>query len=245
MAQCEALIETLKSELKSRGHTYADVAAHLDMSEANVKRMFASKRFSLDRLEDVCRMINLDMIGLVRAYEEARGHITYLSIEQEKELVSDTKLLFVAVCVRNHRSFKDITQNYDISEHECTRYLASLDRLRVIELLPNNRIRLLVKEDFHWLPNGPIEKYFEQKMLPEFLKTGFSQMNRFRRFLTGQLSQASHDVMLRKLEKLEFEFNELVKQDCQLGDNEIVNEAVLIAFRPWEYSVFSNMRKKS
>ena len=51
MAQTTALIETLKQALKSRRLTYAEVARRLEMSEANVKRMFASRRFTLDRLE--------------------------------------------------------------------------------------------------------------------------------------------------------------------------------------------------
>ena len=53
MAQSEALIETLKLALKSHRLTYAEVARRLGMSEANVKRMFASRRFTLKRLEDV------------------------------------------------------------------------------------------------------------------------------------------------------------------------------------------------
>jgi predicted transcriptional regulator len=37
MSHIPALIATLKRQLKSRGLTYADVARHLDLSEASVK----------------------------------------------------------------------------------------------------------------------------------------------------------------------------------------------------------------
>ena len=46
MAQVPAVIATLKQALKEARLTYADVARGLGMSEANVKRMFASERFS-------------------------------------------------------------------------------------------------------------------------------------------------------------------------------------------------------
>lgn len=244
MAQCEALIDTLKNELKARRMTYADVAQGLNMSEANIKRMFAEKKFSLQRLEDVCRLIKTDITGLVRLYDETRSRITYLTKDQEKELVSDVKLLMIAVSVRNHSSFEDIVSYYDVSKSECIQYLAKLDRLHLIELLPNNRIKLLINEDFHWLPNGPIEKFFEKKMQPDFLNTDFSGKNEFRIFLNGALTQSSHEVLLRKLKRLSMEFQDLHLQDISTPHHQKMNESLLIAFRPWQYSGFEKLRRK-
>jgi len=73
-----------------------------------------------------------------------------LSIEQEKEITADVKLTLVAVCVLNRWTMNDILSYYHISENECVRQLAKLDRLKVIELLPGNRIRLLVAPNFSW-----------------------------------------------------------------------------------------------
>jgi transcriptional regulator with XRE-family HTH domain len=41
MSQASQLIAALKRVLKARGLTYADVAAHLGLSEASVKRQFS------------------------------------------------------------------------------------------------------------------------------------------------------------------------------------------------------------
>ena len=54
--QAIALVDTLKRILKGRGITYATVAAGLGLSEASVKRMFSRRDFTLQRLEDVCRI---------------------------------------------------------------------------------------------------------------------------------------------------------------------------------------------
>lgn len=105
MAQTAALIDTLKQALKIHRLTYADVAHRLDMSEANVKRMFASKRFTLERLEDVCRLMQMELTDLFQLYEESRQRISQLTVEQEQELVRDEKLLLVAVSVRNRLTF--------------------------------------------------------------------------------------------------------------------------------------------
>ena len=55
-----ALVDTLKRILKGRGITYAAVAAGLGLSEASVKRMFSRRDFTLQRLEDVCRIAGVD-----------------------------------------------------------------------------------------------------------------------------------------------------------------------------------------
>src|SRR5580704_10643876 len=44
------LIATIKRELKAQGLTYKDVARALKVSEASVKRVFASERFTVARL---------------------------------------------------------------------------------------------------------------------------------------------------------------------------------------------------
>ena len=245
MAQSEALIDTLKTQLKARGMTYADIAKGLYMSEANIKRLFASRRFSLERVEDVCRLMNLDFIDLVRLYDESRVHISYLTEQQEQELVSDIRLLLVAVCARNHLGFEEIIETYEISESECIQYLAKLDRLKLIELLPRNRIRVLVNEDFRWLSGGPIEKFFKAKLQPEFLSADFSRSGQLRLFHTGLLSMSSREVLLRKLHKLRAEFIELQLQDMQLPVKEKNNEAIFIATRDWEFSLFKALRRKA
>ena len=46
-----------------------------------------------------------------------------------------------------------------------------LDRLKFIELLPGNRIRLLVSRAFAWIPDGPIQRLFKSQLSQDFLKS--------------------------------------------------------------------------
>ncbi|MFC6671272.1 helix-turn-helix domain-containing protein [Marinobacterium aestuariivivens] len=154
MAQTEAIIATLKRTLRASGLTYADVARGLGMSEANVKRLFASERFSLARIEQICQLMQMDLSELFQRYESSRSRITRLSEEQERELVADPLLLMIAVFVQNHLGYDDIIGRYNISERDCIRCLAKLDRLHVIDLLPNNRIKLRIDERFSWIPGA-------------------------------------------------------------------------------------------
>jgi len=90
MAQTKLIISTLKKTLKLHGKTYADVAQHLELSEASVKRMFAQESFSLNRLDAICTMMNMEITELMQLVNESTSRqISELSDEQEKQLVSD------------------------------------------------------------------------------------------------------------------------------------------------------------
>jgi len=244
MAQTVELINTLKKALKSHHLTYAEVARRLDMSEANVKRLFVSKRFTLERLEDMCRLMEMDLSDLFQLYQESRQRISQLTLEQEKELIHDEQLLLVAVSVRNHLTFDEIIRNYQISETDCIRCLAKLDKLLIIDLLPNNRIKLRIDEDFHWILHGPIENFFHKKIQKQFLQSNFRGELEHRRFLFGLLGDSSSRLLLKKLKNLSKEFAELHRQDAHLPLDKRHNIGFMLAMRPWELEAFQPMLRK-
>ena len=243
MAKSAAIIDVLKQALKTNGLTYAMVADGLGMSEASVKRMFSVKHFTLDRVDAICALMNIDFIDLLHLFNQTQHRISHITFEQEKELVAELKLLLVAVCVRNHLTFEEITAIYDIDEADCIRCLARLDKLGLIELLPKNKIKLRIKEDFCWLPDGPIEQFFEKVVQKDFLKSRFAKAHERRIFLTGLLGRSSQDIILRKLDELTKEFSQLHKQDVGLPMSEKSNIGIVLAQRPWELSVFSGLHR--
>jgi len=238
MTQTTALIDTLKKTLKNHQLTYAEVARRLDMSEANIKRMFASKRFSLDRLEEICQLMQMELSDLFQLYEQSRQRISQLTLQQEKELVANGRLLLVAVSVRNRLSFEDIIYNYDISETECIQFLAKLDKLKIIDLLPNNHIKLRIDDGFSWLKNGPIEQFFEAQVQSQFLKSRFVGDFEQRKFLFGLLGDSSTQILINKIKTLTTEFHQLHSQDAALPLDKKHNIGFMMALRPWELDAF-------
>ena len=245
MAQTPALIDILKQSLKTHRLTYADIASRLEMSEANVKRMFAKKRFSLHRFEQICELMQMEMSDLFVLYEASRQRINQLTEQQEQELVSDEKLLLVAVSVRNQLSFEQIVEHYQISATECIQHLAKLDRLKIIDLLPNNRIKLRIDEYFGWLPGGPIERFFEREIQRQFLKSRFKGELEQRQFHFGLLGDTSSQIMIEKLKSIAHEFTELHKRDLHLPLHKRHNQGLMLAMRPWHLEVFDPLVKKN
>ncbi|RMH14992.1 MAG: XRE family transcriptional regulator [Gammaproteobacteria bacterium] len=234
MNQSKALIRTLKSLLRSRHITYADIARQLDVSEVTIKRLFSHQRLSLQRLEAICELLDITLLELLQYHARQTPHIAHLTVRQEQELVSDPRLLLVALCIKNHWSLEDILQQYILDKAECIRHLIHLESLGLIELLPNNRYRLLIDEHFQWLKNGPIEQFFEKEIQARFLGTRFSQEGRLRRFLYGDLSAASLQKIRQRLQALIQTFELCLEEDKMLPVTERQSVALLLAMRDWE-----------
>jgi transcriptional regulator with XRE-family HTH domain len=244
MAQSQSLIQSLKKALKAHGLVYRDVAEGLGLSEASVKRLFAEQNFSLQRLEQICQLLGMEISDLVRQMESQEQRLSELSEEQELELVKDTRLLLVAYLVVNGHKYGEIMELYDLSETETIRYLAKLDRLKIIDLLPNNRIRLRISPKFAWRRNGPIQRFFTEHLQEDFLKSRFDHKSELFQFPSGMLSLASRDLFRRRIVQLVQEFHALVEQDRDLPLKERFVYSLLLAFRPWKPDAFEEFRRK-
>lgn len=243
MSQTIVLLDTLKRELRRQGRTYAEAAGVLGLSEASVKRLFSEQSFSLDRLEKLCEWLGMEISDLVQLMESNLQRVSQLTEEQERELVSDASLLLMAHSLLNRWSFEEVTATYRISEIEGIRLLARLDRMGVIQMLPNNRAKLLISRNFHWRPNGPIQTFFEKHVQNEFFHSRFNGPGETRLFLTGMLSRRSNEEIRRRLEKLAMEFNMLHKEDEALPLEQRFGTSMVLAMRPWEVQVFDTLRR--
>ncbi len=239
MSQTIPLFSTLKKVLRSHAITYQDIANYLNQSEANIKKMFSNNNMSIERLERICQMVGLELSDLVHQMESDTQKISVLTEEQEKILVSDTRLLLVAFLVINTWSFKEIISYYNFSEPELIRYLAQLDRLKLVELWPNNRIKLLTSKQFAWRTNGPIQQYFSKNMQDDFFKCQFNKIDEKYKFMSGLLSEASSQKLIAKIEQLTREYNQLIIEDQKLSLDNKLNFSMILATRPWHPKEFS------
>lgn len=244
MPQINNLLSTLKKALKSHGLTYAQVANHLDLTEASVKRLFSEQQISLQRLEQICHLMQLEISDLVQLMNEQQPQLQQLTQEQEEEITRDLTLLLVTVCVLNRWTMEEMLDWYKISEHECLQKLVKLDKLKLIELLPRNKIKLRVATNFGWRDGGPIQQFFQEKIAQEFFKTRFDNRDEYLLVLNGMLSPASHNEFQRKLKRVAREFDELNNQDTGLPLEQRKGVTLVLAARNWNYGLFKPLLKK-
>ena len=243
MAQVSLLVSELKRYLKAQGVTYAALGIRLNLSESSVKRLFARQSFTLQRLEQICHLLGLEIADLVDLMNERREFLTELTPEQEEALLADPKLLLMTYLLINGWPLAAIVATFKIEADEAERLLIRLHRARMIELLPFNRVKLLTARNFTWRKNGPVQKFFEKEVQREFLAAPFTGPGEQLRFVAGLLSRTSLVEMQQSIERLAREFDELVRRDAVLPLSERHSCSAVFAVRPWEFSMFAALRR--
>jgi transcriptional regulator with XRE-family HTH domain len=243
MSEVTQLITTIKRQLKVQGKTYRDVAAALGLSEASVKRLLTSDSFGVDRLVEISNLLGFTLAELAQEAALTGTRLHTLSEAQEKELVSDTKLLLVAVCALNHWTVADMLAVYRLTEAECVQKLLHLDRLHLIALMPGNRIRLNVARDFDWLPDGPIRSYFRTQGLADFLDGAFDRPDETLAFTHGMLTESALAALQVELRRLRARFAELHEESLAAPLPKRRGSGLLLALREWEPAGFTALRR--
>jgi transcriptional regulator with XRE-family HTH domain len=237
------VFEGLKMHLKARGMTYADVARGLRISEPTVKRIFASRNCDLKRLQALCEFVQVDLAELARGLPRQDRLIHRLRREQEEELMADPRLFLVAVCAIHQMRVEDISALYDIEGPECVALLLRLEKIGILELHENNRIRLRLARTFAWIPDGPIMRYAKSQTA-DFFNYSFSGAGQLMRMITVRISREAQEALVKRLEEVAREYNDQHSADARLPLEQRYQISVLLAARPWEPASFKALRRK-
>jgi transcriptional regulator with XRE-family HTH domain len=244
MRQTLAIHAALKRLIRLKGKTYADAATVLDLSKARVKRLFAGAELSVDRVERLCDWLGVDIAHVVELSEGAQPLVTELDEKQEQELLADPALLLVTFLTLNCWSEEDILTTFRFEKVDLTGKLLRLQRLGLIEVFPFGRIKVRAARNFTWRKDGPIQHFFAERVLPEFLATRFDGAGEHMRFVGGMLARASVLKLHEMMDTLARQFDELVRKDLDLPVEERYGVSLLLGFRPWEFSEFTKLRTR-
>lgn len=244
MLQATSLVDSLKRELKVRGITYADLATRINMSEASVKRMFSQKNFTLQRFDEILKATGIDFRDVALIAHDDSKLVSELSFAQEKEIISDTRLLIIAVSVLNLMTVEQITKTYLLSEAEVVKYLVRLDKIGFLQLLPNNRVKLLITRTFRWIPNGPIQTYFRELAFSDYLESNFDGEDELIRLVNVMLSKRSMGALLDRLKQMAREFSQQHQEDAKLPFEERYSFSIMLAARPWMPKAFRELLRQ-
>lgn len=243
MSTTADLVTTLKKELKSAQMTYADLARALGMAESSVKRMLARGDMPLSRIDAICRALKLDFAELARRVADAQPLLAEMTQEQERAVVADKKLLLCAICVLSQWTLEQIGTNYRLTQAECIKYLAQLDRIGIIELRPLNRYRLKLAKTFRWRPNGPVMNYFRKNALQDYFSGGFDGAGEGMLLVHGSVSRSLAPSFLERMQRVAQDFAQQHQADQKVPEKDREGYILLLAMRSWEFAAFAALRR--
>ncbi|SMP40658.1 helix-turn-helix domain-containing protein [Noviherbaspirillum suwonense] len=243
MSSTAALIAALKQEMKSAGVTYAGLAQRLGMAESSVKRMLAKGEMPLSRLDAICAALKIDFADLARTVADARPLLVEMTLEQEKAVVADNKLLLTAICVLSQWTLEQIVRYYRMTEAETIARLVKLDHLGIIELRPLNRYRLKLAKTFRWRPHGPVMRFFREHALLDYFSGGFDHDDESLLMVHGSISKSLAPSFVERLQRVAQDFAQAHHADQKLAPQHREGYTLLLAMRSWDFEGFEALRR--
>ena len=243
MSTTQDLVTALKAELKAANITYADLAAQLGMAESSIKRIFAKADMPLSRIDDVLRVLKMDFAELARKIADAQPLRRELTLEQERAVVADRRLLLMAICCLSQWTFEQIVATYTFSEAECVTYLVVLDRLGIIELRPMNRYRLQVAKTFRWRPHGPVMAFFREHVTDDYFSGDFGGEGEMLMLVHGQVGRSLANSFVERLQRVGQDFAQQHLADQKLPPEQKRPYTLVVGMRSWLFAAFREFKR--
>lgn len=134
-------IQALKKELKSSQVNYRDLAKHLQMSEAGVKKLLNKNDLSMSRAHQICNAIGISVYDVMRASEEDSMHSKKFNQQQVNFFLENINYFkFYMRLAYEQKSPEEIQLESGLSDKSLFRYLKKLDDLKLIKLLQSNKV---------------------------------------------------------------------------------------------------------
>jgi DNA-binding Xre family transcriptional regulator len=243
-AETARIMASLKRLMRSRAMTYAGLAQRIGLSEASVKRIFSRATLTLARLDQICQALDTSIQEITRlAGDQVAESSESLTIRQEEALAADPNLLACFYLVASGREGSEIVAELGADERKVRRWYVQLQALGLIEMRSGLRARARTTTAIKWREHGPVSRLYARQVRQEFLQSPFSGAIEALHFRSSELSEASCRVLMRKLERLATEFRDLAELDRGLPSRDKRSMGLLLATRPWVFSMFESLRR--
>lgn len=227
------LFTRLKSALKARNMTYADIADRLSVSEITIKRIFSEQDCKLSRLNEICRAADIDLQELIESTSQHIASPSRLSSKQSQALANNRSLLSIFLLLLNRYSPGKIRTIYQLPEHTMYRFLRALEELELIRLEEGLDITLLVPPPIDFLAHHSLDREIRE-INKAFLAWTFehrdSPEHQFES-VSRHLSQESADTIQQDIAELAVKIRRLAQRDSLLvPESELLGYKLSCAF---------------
>jgi hypothetical protein len=190
----------------------------------------------------MCDVLQIELAELTRGMPRSRRLVDRLTRAQEEQLMSDPALLCIAACAMHQMRVDEIVRLYRMDEAQCLKLLLRLERIGIVELVDNNRIRLRLSRAFSWIPDGPMMR-FVKSQAGEFFSHAFAGPGELMRLVSVRLSREMQLALLKRIEQVVQEYAEQHSAELRLPLVQRHPVTLLFGVRAWEPRIFKSLRR--
>ena len=229
------LTNVLKRLFQARGLKYRDVARSVGVSEITVKRWMSGRGLTVEQLELLAGVAGIGLPELTElAVADYDTRLPQITREQEEGLARDSLLSMILTLLLIGWSAVEIKRECALDEATLVSYLLRLERLKLIELMPGNFVRLLTRRDLRWAKDSPVRGLFHTHVWRYFLEMDFDSLDAIWGTETLRLSRRSVAKLEQIFADLGRNLRELAEADRAEPSGEKQWYVTLVAARPVE-----------
>jgi lambda repressor-like predicted transcriptional regulator len=245
MSTTQALVHTLKAELKRAGITYAVLARELGLAESSVKRIFARGDMPLSRIDEVLAVLKMDFGELAALVAQATPVQRELTAEQEGAVVADARLLLVAICCLSQWRVAEIVETYTLTRGQALACLQALERIGFLQRRGDDDYRLKIDKTFRWRPDGPVMRFFRRHAVADYFAGDFGGPGELLTLVHGQIAPQHAVQFNERLNRLAMDFAHQHLADRRLPAADRQAYTVVFGMRSWLFGAFRELLRKA
>jgi transcriptional regulator with XRE-family HTH domain len=229
------LTSVLKRLFQAKGFKYRDVARSVGVSEITVKRWMSGRGLTVEQLEVLAEVAGIGLAELTElAVADYDTRLPQITREQEEGLARDSLLSMIFSLLLIGWSAIEIKRECELDEATLVSYLVKLERLKLIELMPGNFVRLSTRRDLRWAKDSPVRGLFRTHVWRYFQEMDFESPDAIWGTETLRLSRRSALRMEQMFAELGRNLRELAEADRAEPSHEKRWYVTLAAARPVE-----------
>lgn len=216
------IFSSLKKVLKTKGITYASLAKKLQMAESSVKRIFANENCSLDKLVDICTVLEISLSQLTDLY--SAGSLPELEIHPEAEsfFLKNPHYFSFLRQLSLYDSVKEVQNKNNLNSSSTKKYLTALEELNLVKKVKKKQYEIVRSGFLKLSENGELLAKLTEQWSENLLDKALTRETGY------QLQIASTRLKIESINHFRSEIKNLIKRLKDQGhlENLVSNDDV-------------------
>ena len=225
-------LQIIKNKAKSLGLTQSELATKLGVSLPTIKRWYGGGTITLESLQLVVNEVGLTLAEVFSSLEQSTAKTFHYTKEQERFLSEHPDYLAYFDNLLRGLNPSQIQKKFRMSERKSIQYLSKLDKLKLIEWLPKNKIKLLVNGEPTWRVGGELDARLRNDIFKNFIEK--EQRSDAHFFLHDYLPEDRNEIARKIQELIEFAKRANSRAQFRIDDSQPVGFYVSLQSFRWD-----------
>lgn len=222
----------LKALLKKRGYSYDFLARELGVSLPTVKRTLSAPDITLNRLSKICNSLGVQLHEFLEISRTADGDLYCFTAEQELFFAKNPGYLYYLLALYGSRKTPaDLEKICGLNKRSTYKYLAKLSEMKLIRMLPQNRVRVMITGLIGWSEDGLLGKSISNKRIQSMADGAMARNapSLYTELSGRRLTEKQYEEMKEELRALTAKYRRISKVNMiSRGSSELNGYRVLI-----------------